>query len=180
MKKTAIALLAALALVSCSQEPTLQTYFVKNSENPNFVTLDIAPTIIKTDSLDLSEDEKVALESLDKLNILIYKKDAMEPKIYEAEKENVKKLLKEDEYEELMKFSSADGSGGSINTKGEDVNIDEFAVFVYNSDNGFGVVRVLGDDMTPNHVMSIAGLLQKANLDMAQLKPLQEMLQKKK
>lgn len=179
MKKLLIAAVAALSLASCSQEPTIQKYFVESSEKPNFVTLDIAPSIIKADSLDLSKEEKTALESLDKLNILMYKRDDKNAKVYAEEKASVKKLLKEDQYEELMKFSSADGSGGSINTKGEGENIDEFAVMVYNDDTGFGVVRVLGEDMTPTHVMTIAGLLQKANLDMAQLKPLQEMLKKK-
>ena len=56
---------------------------------------------------------------------------------------------------------------------------DEFVVFVHNQDNGFGVVRVLGDDMTPNNVLTIAGLLEKANIDTQQFAPLQQLLKNK-
>ena len=170
--------LIATVLASCNQEPTLQKYYVENSDSKEFVTLDIAPNIINTDSLELSADEKKALESLHKFNVLIYKADSIDKSKYVAEKDKVKNLLKTDQYEELMKVNSADG-GFSISTKGEGEHIDEFVVFAHQQESGFGVVRVLGEDMTPTNVMTIAGLLQKANLDMDQLKPLQEMMKKK-
>lgn len=178
MKRTFLLALIAIVVVSCSQEPTLQKYYVDNSDNKEFITLDIAPNIINTDSLELSEDEKKALKSLHKFNVLIYKADSIDKTKYVAEKDKVKNLLKTDEYEELMKVNSAEG-GFSISTKGEGEHIDEFVVFAHQQENGFGVVRVLGEDMTPTNVMTIAGLLQKANLDMEQLKPLQEMMKKK-
>lgn len=179
MKSTSYLLaLIAMVLVSCSQEPTLQKYYVENSDSKEFVTLDIAPNIINTDSLELSDDEKKALKSLHKFNVLIYKADSIDKTKYVAEKEKVKNLLKADEYEELMKVNSAEG-GFSISTKGEGEHIEEFVVFAHQQESGFGVVRVLGEDMTPTNVMTIAGLLQKANLDMKQLKPLQEMMKKK-
>lgn len=178
MKRTFLLALIATALVSCSQEPTLQKYYVDNSDNKEFITLDIAPNIINTDSLELSADEKTALKSLHKFNVLIYKADSIDKTKYVAEKDKVKNLLKTDGYEELMKVNSAEG-GFSISTKGEGEHIDEFVVFAHQQENGFGVVRVLGEDMTPTNVMTIAGLLQKANLDMEQLKPLQEMMKKK-
>lgn len=178
MKRTFLLALIATILVSCTQEPTLQKYYVDNSDNKEFITLDIAPNIINTDSLELSADEKKALKSLHKFNVLIYKADSIDKTKYVAEKDKVKNLLKTDEYEELMKVNSAEG-GFSISTKGEGEHIDEFVVFAHQQENGFGVVRVLGEDMTPTNVMTIAGLLQKANLDMEQLKPLQEMMKKK-
>lgn len=170
--------LVATVLVSCNQEPTLQKYYVDNSDNKEFITLDIAPNIINTDSLELSEEEKKALKSLHKFNVLFYKADSIDKTKYVAEKDKVKNLLKTDEYEELMKVNSADG-GFSINIKGEGSKLDEIVLFAHQSENGFGVVRILGDDMEPADAGVIAGLLQKANLDMEQLKPLQEMMKKK-
>ena len=99
MKRTFLLALIAIVVVSCSQEPTLQKYYVDNSDNKEFITLDIAPNIINTDSLELSDDEKTALKSLHKFNVLIYKADSIDKAKYVAEKDKVKNLLKTDEYE---------------------------------------------------------------------------------
>ena len=71
---------------------------------------------------------------------------------------------------------SIGGGGASINTKGEGEHIEEFVVFVHNKQNGFGVVRVLGEDMTPDNVMTMVGLLQKGKLDLKQLEPLKDLM----
>ncbi|AWH85382.1 DUF4252 domain-containing protein [Flavobacterium album] len=171
--------LMLLVLASCSQEPSLQKYYIEKGEAPGFITLDIAPTFIKRNEIKLTPEEKAAVGSLHKFNVLIYKTDSLDVshKRYEQELEKVKGLIK-GEYEELIKINNGE-SGASISTKGNDEHIEEFVVFVRNQDTGFGVVRVLGDDMTPNNVLTIAGLLQKANIDTEQFKPLQELMNKK-
>lgn len=169
--------LMMLVLVSCDQKPTLQKYFVEKGTTKNFMTLDIAPSFIKTDSLKLSADEQEAIKSLHKLNVLIFKRNNTNAKEYDTEKAAVKTLLKEDKYDELMKFNSGEGAV-SINTKGEGEHLEECVLFLSQKDNGFGVIRVLGKDMTPNNIMTIVGLLQKANLNVEQLKPLQDLLKK--
>jgi hypothetical protein len=177
MKKSLYLLVALLALVSCNQKPTLQKYFVEHSEKKSFSTIDIAPGLLESNKLGLSADEKVALKSMHKFNVLFFKIDQNNKPEFEQEKKNVKAVLKEDAYEELMSFGS-NKTGASLSTKGTGDKIDEFVVFVHNSDTGFGVVRVLGKDMTPNNVMTIAGILQKSNFDSEQLKPLKELLKK--
>lgn len=170
--------LVMLMLVSCDTKPSLQKYFVEKGEAKNFTTIDIAPNFIKTDSLDLSADEKEALKSLKKLNVLMFKVNNANAKEYDAEKTTVKTLLKEDNYEELMKMNEGNG-GISISTKGEGEHIEEFVLFLHNKDNGFGVVRVMGEDMTPNNVLTIAGVIQKSNMDINQFKPLEDIMKKK-
>lgn len=168
--------LLVVALASCDNKPTLQKYYVEHSGKPNFSTVDIAPTFINADKLKLSAEEEKALKSLHKFNVLIFqKRDQEAAAAYEQEKDKVKALLKDDRYEELIKFNRG-GMGASISTKGEGENIDEFVVFVNNAETGFGIVRVLGEDMTPNNVMTIAGLIQKASIDKEQLKPLQQLI----
>lgn len=49
-----IALFFSLFLFSCNQEPTLQKYFVENTENKNFLALDISPGILNVDQTKLS------------------------------------------------------------------------------------------------------------------------------
>jgi hypothetical protein len=167
-----------MLLASCEQKPTLQKYFVEKSETKNFSTLDIGKSIIKTDKLKLTPDETKALESVDKLNLLIFKSTKDNAKAYDTEKVNIKAVLQEDNYDELMKVSLG-GGGMSVSTKGEGEHIEEFVLFLHNKDTGMGVLRVLGDDMTPNNVMTLVGLIQKGGMDSAQLKPLMDIMKKK-
>lgn len=153
-----------LMLASCEQKPTVQKYFVEKSCKPNFAVVDVAPSFIKAADLKLTAEEKEALESLKKFNVMIYKKDSLDSGEYKAEAENVKELLKQDNYEELMKMN-LQGMNASISTKGEGENIDEFLVYLNNSDTGFGVIRAIGDDMTPNKVMTLVSLIQKGGVD---------------
>jgi hypothetical protein len=169
--------IAAMLFTSCESKPTLQKYFVEKADNKNFIALDIAPTFIKTDSLQLSAEEKTALKSLHNLNVLAFKANDSNAAAYTKELADVKTLLKGDSYDELIKFNR-DGMGASISTKGDGEHIEEFIILASNKDSGFGVVRVTGNDMTPTNVMTIVQLLQKANLNMEQFKPLQGMLQK--
>jgi len=179
MKRT-IALLALTALLftSCNNKPTLQTYFVDKAEDKNFMALDIAPSFIKTDKMQLTSEEQTALKSLKNVNIIAFKANDKNVGAYEKELENVKKILKDDSYEELIKFNRG-AMGASINTKGEGNNVNELILFANSKASGFGVVRVTGENMTPANVMTIVGLLQKSNLDMEQLKPLKEMIERK-
>lgn len=173
-----IPVLVAMMLISCEQKPTLQKYFVEKSESKNFSTIDIGNGFLKTDKLDLTADEKKAIESVDKLNVLIFKSTDDNGKTFDTEKANIKSVLKQDNYDELMKMNFG-GGGVSVSTKGEGEHIEEFVLFLHNKDTGMGVVRVLGEDMTPNNVMTIAGLIQKGGMDSAQLKPLMDIMKKK-
>lgn len=178
MKSTLYVLaIAAVLFASCESKPTVQKYFVEKAEAKNFVALDIAPSFIKTDSLQLSAEEKTALKSIHNLNILAFKANDTNAVTYQKELTNVKALLKDDSYDELIKFNR-NGMGASISTKGEGEHIEEFIILANNTETGFGVVRVSGEDMTPTNVMTIVGLLQKANLDMEQFKPLKAMIEK--
>lgn len=153
-----------LMLASCEQKPTVQKYFVEKSGKPNFAVVDVAPKFIKVANLKLTTEEKEALESLKKFNVMIYKKDSLDSGEYKMEAENVKQLLKQDNYEELMKMN-LQGMNASISTKGEGEDIDEFLVYMNNNDTGFGVIRAIGDDMTPNKVMTLVSLIQKGGVD---------------
>src|SRR5690606_23673799 len=110
--------------------------------------------------------EVKALESLEKLNILMYEGDAAR---VQKEKDSVKGLIKSGNYEQLMKLGSVK-KGASISLLGEGDDIDEFVILAHN-ENSFGVVRVLGDGMTANDGVTLVSLLQTADLDAKQLKP---------
>ena len=162
---------------SCETKPTLQKYFVKNTESADFVSLDIAPSVINIDKAKLNLDEKAALASFDKMNILAYKTNPTHIEKYDQEIKEVKSLLKNQNYQQLMKVGSG-SDGAAIYFVGDETHIDEFVVLASKKENGFAVVRVLGNDMNPTHVLNMVQLLRKTDLKLDQLKPLQELMKK--
>ena len=176
MKKL-IALVSCLILLwSCEDKPTLQKYFVKNTESPKFIALDLASNIIKTDKVALSETEKAALESFEKMNILAFRADSKNTADYDKEIKEVKAILKDESYQQLMKAGSGNDGAAIYFVGNDDEHIEEFVVLAGKKENGFAVVRVLGNDMNPTHVMNMLSLLQKSQVDMEQLKPLQQLM----
>jgi len=169
------AILVSLFLLSCNSEPSLQKYFVDNSEKKEFVALDISSSIVNIDKTKLTAEQKTAIESFDKMNILAYKLDKNNEAQYDAESQKVTQILKGKEYQELMKIGSGK-DGASVSYVGSDDNINEFVLFAKRKENGFAVVRILGNNMNPNNIMTMLSVIKSANVDMAQLAPLQDLI----
>ena len=170
-----ISMFFSLLLVSCSDGPSLQKYFVENTENANFISLDISPSILKVDKAKLSVEQNEALQSFDKINILAFKVNTTNRVQFEMEREKVVAILKDKKYQQLMKFGSGK-EGASISCLGSDDHIEEFVLFANKKDSGFAIVRVLGKDMNPNNFMTMISALKSANIDLEQLKPLQQLI----
>ena len=164
-----------LMLMSCSSEPSLQKYFVESTESNDFIAVDVSANILRLDKKNITAEEDKALQTFEKMNILAFKNDSKKASKFEAERAKVQTILKDKKYQELMKMSRGK-DGGAIYFVGENDKIDEFVLYGSNKDTGFAVVRVLGDEMNPNSIMTLISLLQKANLDIAQLKPLEAMV----
>lgn len=167
--------LLVLLMASCAKEPTIQKYFVQKTEDPNFVAVDLSPSFLNVDPAALSAEGKKALESFEKMNILALRLNDSNQVAYKKELANVKDILKNEQYQELMHFNGK-GGGASVKFVGTDENIEEFIVFANNKDMGFAVVRVLGDNMTPTDIMNFMDVLKQSKMDVDQLKPLQEMM----
>lgn len=166
-----------LVLASCNSGPTLQNYFVESTENKNFVALDVSPSILNIDKQKLTVEENQALETFDKMNVLVFKANDSNAADYEAEKVKVKEILTRNKYQELMKFSR-DGDAASVNFVGDENHIDEFVLYADKKADGFAVVRILGKDMNPTSIMTMLSVLDESNIDLEQLKPLREMIKK--
>lgn len=164
-----------LLLCGCSPGPSLEKYFVKKSENKDFIQIDLSPSMLKLDPKSLTVEQAKAIESLDKLNVLVFKGNEGNKAVYQAEKDTLTQILKKNKYQELMKFNRQ-GQGASVSFVGTDDDIEEFILFGYSPDSGFGVVRVLGDHMTPNGIVAILSVLKDSKVGMEQLKPLQNLV----
>lgn len=162
---------------SCNDEPSLQKYFVEKTENKNFIALDLSPNMLNVDSLKLTVDENNALKSFEKVNILAFKLNDKNKGEFETERSKVKEILQEEKYQQLMKFGSGK-DGASVSFVGDTEHIDEFVFYANKKENGFAVVRVMGKDMNPTGIMTLMSVLKNANVDIEQLKPLQQMFAK--
>lgn len=164
-----------LLLHSCQSEPSLQRYFVDKSESKGFIALDLAPSILNINKSQLTTKQKEALGSFDKMNILAFKLNNKNKAQFELERANVNSILKDEKYQQLMKFGSGQ-EGVSVSFVGDDEHIDEFVFFANKKDNGFAVVRVLGKDMNPSMIVHMISVLQEVDVDLDQLKPLLELM----
>ncbi|WP_300570588.1 DUF4252 domain-containing protein [Flavobacterium sp.] len=164
-----------LLLLSCNNEPSLQKYFVENTENKDFMAVDLTPKMLNIKSDKLSVSQKEALASFEKINVLAFKANDKNKVQFETEKKKIVNILKDKKYQELMKFGSG-SAGAQISFVGEDEHIEEFVIFGNKKENGFAVVRVLGKDMNPTYIMEMMSILKDSKIDMEQLKPLQELL----
>jgi len=171
----AIAIISSLLLTSCNSEPSLQKYFVEKTENKNFISLDLSPSILNINKQNLTAEQTEALQSFDKMNVLAFKLNDSNKAEYDVEKTKLKAILKDEKYQELMKFSRG-SDAASVSFIGDENHIDEFILFANQKENGFAVVRILGKDMNPTGIVSMLTSLKESNIDMAQLKPLQDMM----
>jgi hypothetical protein len=170
-----LVLLFSFFLSSCTNEQSLQKYFVENAENKNFLAMDVSPSIIDIDKAKLTIEQKTALESFDKMNILAFKLDKNNKAQYDIESQKVMQLLKNEKYQELMKVGSGKDAA-SVSFVGDENHIDEFILFVKKKESGFAVVRILGNDMNPDNILNMISLIKTANIDMEQFKPLQDLI----
>jgi len=172
-----ITLLGSLVFGSCNSEPSLQKYFVENTENKDFIALDISSNILNVDKTKLTVAQSEALHSFDKMNVLAFKLNDKNKAQFEAERAKVNLILKDKMYQQLMKFSSGK-QGASVSYVGADDHINEFVFFANKNDAGFAVIRVLGKDMNPTNIMNMISVLRESKIDLEQLKPLQELIKK--
>lgn len=158
-----IVFLAFIAVcTACSSTQSLQEYYVDSAENPNFLSIDVPTSILNLEKADLTEKQREALESLQKLNILAFKKTGENLDAYQVEKTKVKAILKNKEFNELMRMNTPYGKA-TVKYLGDTGAIDEVIVYGDNKEKGFLLVRVLGNDMNPANMMQLLEAIQKSD-----------------
>lgn len=149
----------ALSMVACNSGPTLQSYFVEKSEDPNFISLTLPSSILNIAVDSLQADQQEALATLKKLNVLIYRKSINEPAQLNVESDVVLKILSNSAYTELMKLNAEDYKG-AVSYLGTEDAIKEIIVFAKSGSDGFALIRVIGDGMNPKYLKPFVEALQ--------------------
>ncbi|MCK5400108.1 MAG: DUF4252 domain-containing protein [Flavobacteriaceae bacterium] len=170
IKSIVMSLFVVAVLTSCNYGETLQGYYVANQETPNFISVDIPTSFVNIDQTTLSDEQKEAYESIDKLNMLGYTLTDDNVEEYKAELIKIQNILKDEKYEEL--FRGGNSSDGKIIVKyiGTDTSIDELIIFASAKGRGFAIIRVLGDNMEPAKIMMLGDVIKNANPDESSVK----------
>jgi len=167
-----LGLFVAVVLVSCNNGPTLQTYFVDHQEAPDFISQDLPISMLNMDTSDFTEEQHTAFKSVKRLNFLAYKASDSNTETMKAEMATVKAILKAEKYHDLIEFSDK-GNTVSVKYIGTDEEADEIILFGNSKKLGFGIVRILGDDMNPTKMGTLIASMDHADIDLNQLKDIQ-------
>lgn len=174
IKKIIVGCVMITAFIGCNQAPTLQSYYVDNQETNNFTSIDLPTSVVSFDETQLTKEQIEAYNSVKRLSFLGYKLDKGNESEFKTELAKVKTILKDDKYKELMRLGNNKDGKLVIKYLGSETQIDELIVFGNSSDQGFGIVRVLGNNMEPAKMISLIDALNKADIDEEQLKRITE------
>ena len=160
--------LAAVTLFSCSNKESLQRYIVDRQDDDSFLKIDIAASLLQTDSANLSQEEKDILKTIKKINVIAYPIDEGNVSAYEVKMKVLKTILDQDRYKTLMKYGS-NKEGATLKYVGLEDAIDEIIVFVRDDEKGFALFRLLGDDMRPEQMIKLMTAIEKGDVDISKL-----------
>lgn len=161
VEKMALTLLLAILMTACSSTQSLQEYYVDNEGNPNFMSVDLPVSLLNMEKADLTEDQRDALGSLKKLNILAFKITEDNLAEFQKEKSTINAILKNSKFTELMKMNTSFGKA-SVRYLGDDDAIDEVVIYGDSEDKGLMLVRVLGKNMNPAKLMELMKAMEKS------------------
>ena len=125
--------------------------------------------MIKVDQSNFNEEQKEAYKSVSRLNFLGYKADESNMDTYNAEIKTVKTILDQSKYKDLMEFSDK-GTKVIVKYIGSDEDADEVVLFGSSKTMGFAVVRLLGNDMNPDKMVTLMHAMQNSDMDGSQIK----------
>ena len=167
-------ILGALTLISCNSEPSLQEYLVAKQSDNNFVKMDLATSMFLTDKNSLSDDQKKTLSTVKKVNIVAFTKDDDNAVKMETERDVALKILADEKYEDLGTFNS-NGMKIRLSYVGKnEERIDEVILYANMKDKGFGIARLLGDDMNPGDMLNMLMNLDMSTINDAPFKEVAE------
>ncbi len=153
--------ITVLAFVGCSTTPSIQEYYASKTEDPNFLVIDIPTSILGIDSSSLSEEEQEALNSFQKLNVLLFRKTDKNATQLPSELKMVRAIIDGKNFDPLLIMSDRQYSGKLV-LEGSVERPDEI-VFYGSGDEGFVLARLIGRNMQVEKAMLLANAIQRGN-----------------
>lgn len=166
-----LVILAGLIFSCNSSDKSLQQFIVNQQEKTDIISLDLPVSMLALQEELQDEEDLKILKSIKKANILAYQiKDSSKTR-YLSDKEQLKKILKQDKYGELLRYGKGT-EGAKVYMVGEEDAIDEIIIFANNDSMGWLVLRILGDEMKPEKIMQLMQKvdLENSDFDLSQIK----------
>ncbi len=148
-----------LGLTSCSDKNSLQNYFIDHAEQTGFSSSTFPTSLLRQEGIELTKKQEEALDAVARINLLFYRSTPEKQTEYIEERKNIKTILKNEKYEELMNL----GNKGVVKYIGTDSAMDEIIIFLSSKEMGFAVTRIIGDDMTAEKFMELYKMTQQRN-----------------
>ena len=168
MKKRALVLITLLMGIvanSCEQAPSLQQYFVEKMDDSSFLIVNLPIQIDNLFQEEITDSERELIANIGKLNLLFFKKNTNNSEKYFTEVGRVKKILSVKRYQNLMDFKAFDKVQGNLLFEGETDQIEEGIVFLDSKNMGFGVLRILVNDLNPVALLSLCKKINSNQLE---------------
>ncbi len=158
-------------IFSCSNEKSLQQFIVNQQEKADVISLDIPVSLLALKEELQDDDDLETLKSIKKATILAYQLRDSSKTRYTADKEQLKQILKQEKYAELIRVGKGN-NGAKVYMIGEEGAIDELIVFANDDALGWLVLRILGKDMKPEKIMQLVQKvdMENSDFDLAQFK----------
>lgn len=157
-----------LTLASCSNDKSLQRYLVDKQSDDRYLKIDLATSLLQSDEANFTEEEQEILNTVKKVNVVAYPIKNGDIAEYQTEVARVNKIIGQEKYKTLTSMKSKDMKF-TLKYMGEEKAIDEVIVFVNSDEKGFGVFRLLCDDMRPDQILKLTNSIQKGDLDVSKL-----------
>lgn len=168
--------LAALSLMSCDNGKSLQRYLVDKQQDDRFLKVDIATSLFQNDDANLTEEEKEILSTIKKINVVAYPVKAGKEAEYESERAIALAIIDQDQYKTLGKVKS-NNMQMTMKYMGEETAIDEVIVFASGPEKGFGVFRLLCDDMRPDQALKLMKTMERGDLNLSEIRGIGKMME---
>ncbi|AUC15068.1 hypothetical protein BTO06_07935 [Tenacibaculum sp. SZ-18] len=151
----------AIIFTSCKKQESLQSYLIQTDENQNYVRFDFSTSMLGSFFEDISEEDQKTFESIRKMNIAFLPVHKTNEEEFGVERKKIKEIMKNTNYKSLIRVNDKRGKG-TVYYNGEADAIDEIVAVIYAKDFGFGVARILGNDMNIEKIMK---MVQSTNME---------------
>lgn len=155
MKKIFIlAVICISSLMTSCKKESLQNYLIESGENTDYTRLDFSTSMLTSFLENTSEENQKTFQTIKKLNIAFLPINKATEEEFDIERKKLKGIMKNTDYKALFRANDKRGKA-TVYYSGKTDAIKEIVAVVYAKDFGFGVARVLGEDMNPAAIINM-------------------------
>ncbi|MFY7670865.1 DUF4252 domain-containing protein [Tenacibaculum sp. MEBiC06402] len=143
-----------ITFTSCKKQESLQSYLIQTEDNQDYMRFDFSTSMLGSFFENISEEDQKTFQSVKKMNIAFLPVNKASEEEFGTERKRIQGIMKDTDYKSLIRVNDKRGKG-TIYYAGEADAIDEIVAVIYAKDFGFGVARILGNDMNIEKIMKM-------------------------